>query len=338
MMRLIARIGSNKLFLFIGFGILLLLLAAVSIMVGRYPIPPRDFAALLTGEPAADSPALILFKVRISRICAALLIGGALAMSGAAYQGMLKNPMVSPDILGASAGAGFGASLGISLGLDGLTVQVLAFLFGMLAVAATFWLSRAIEGMAGGGMMVLVLTGMVLSALFSAFVSIVKYVADPYDVLPQITFWLMGGLSYITAADLLMLAIPFLLGAVPMLFMRWRLNVLSIGDQEASAMGLNVPRLRAWFVLCATLLTSSAVAVGGMIGWVGLIIPHLARMLVGVNNRYLLPASLMLGGGFLLIVDDLARSLLPQEIPLSVITAILGAPVFLHLLFIRQRS
>jgi iron complex transport system permease protein len=315
------------------------LLVAVlgSFMVGRYAITPGELLSLLTGGPEAQGMSgLVLFKVRLSRIFGALLIGGALSLSGAVYQGMMKNPMVSPDILGASAGAGLGASLGISLGWEGFAVQVLAFVFGLLAVVATMGMSRLIETSSGGGIMVLVLTGMVFSSLFSALISAVKYTADPYDKLPTITFWLMGGLSYVTVDDVLLLLVPVIAGTVPILLMRWQLNVLSLGDQEANTLGVHAVRLRVVFILCATLLTSSAVAVGGMIGWIGLIIPHLARLLVGVNHNAQIPASLLLGAIFMLIVDDLARTLLPQEIPLSIITAILGTPVFLYLLFARK--
>lgn len=332
-------VGVSLPVLFILLGVVMAVTVLLSIMVGRYTMSFSQLAGAFTGRAGEGGvSAFILVKVRLSRIAGALLIGGALSLSGAVYQGMFRNPMVSPDILGASAGAGFGASLGIAAGLDGIWVQALAFGFGLAAVMATYGIGRFIEGGAGGGVMVLVLTGMVLSALFSAFISIIKYAADPYDTLPQITFWLMGGLSYVTAADAAALLLPFITGTVPLLLLSWQLNVLSLGEEEAKTLGVNVGRLRALFVLCATLLTSSAVAVGGMIGWVGLIIPHLARMLVGVNHRYLLPASLMIGASFLLVVDDLARSVLPQEIPLSILTAVLGAPLFLYLLFVRQRS
>lgn len=324
------------LFLILAAALLLILL--LSMLTGRYAIPFPDLVrALLSGEPA-DGPAAILLKVRLSRVLGAALIGGALSLSGAAYQGMLRNPMVSPDILGASAGAGFGAALAILLGFGGFAVQLSAFFWGLAAVLVTFSASRAVGRASDGGIMVLVLTGMVVSALFSAFVSLIKYTADPYDQLPAITFWLMGGLTYLTGGDLLMILPPMLLGGIPMLLLSWRLNLLSMGDEEAAAMGVHPGRLRAAFILCATLLTSSAVSAGGMIGWIGLVIPHLARMLAGVDHRRLLPASTLLGAAFLLAVDDIARSLFPQEIPLGILTAVTGAPFFLWLLYRGHRG
>lgn len=317
----------------------LLLLIIVSMMVGRYSLKPAEIAAMIfrIGDAGEISQA-VLFKVRLSRVLGAALIGGALSLSGAAYQGMFRNPMVSPDILGASAGASFGAALSILLGFDGITVQLVAFIFGLMAVFGSVSVSRVIGGDSGDSVMVLVLTGMVISALFSAFVSITKYVADPYDQLPVITFWLMGGLTYITMADILIMVVPLLLGAIPMLALSWRLNLLSMGDEEADSMGINAKRLRLVYILGATLLTSSAVAVAGMIGWIGLIIPHLARMLVGVDHKKLLPVSMLLGAIFLLVVDDIARSLFAQEIPLGILTAIVGSPFFLYLLYKGRRG
>lgn len=312
-------------------GIILLISAFGSVLIGRYSISLMDFLALLFGSSSADTSARLLLEVRLTRIAGAILIGGALSLSGAAYQGMLRNPLVSPDILGAAAGASCGAALSILLGLDGYAVQMVAFGTGLAAVLLTFTASKAVAKLAGGGTLLLLLTGMVVGSLFAAGISIIKFVADPYDTLPAITFWLMGGLSYITVTDILVQLIPLSLGAVPMLLLGWRLNVLSFGDEEASTLGVNVRRLRLTFIIGATLLTSAAVSVAGMVGWVGLIIPHMARMLVGVNHKRLLPASALIGASFLLIVDDLARAMFDQEIPLGILTSIVGAPVFLYL-------
>lgn len=321
--------------------LLLIILVFVSILIGRYSIPPASFLALLGWggpEQMMDEQAqIVLFQVRLSRIAAALLIGAALAIAGSAYQGIFKNPMVSPDILGASAGAGFGASLGISMAWNALGVQFIAFCCGILAVTLSYSLSMVI-GRRFGATLILVLTGMVVGSLFSAGISIIKYVGDPYDTLPAITFWLMGGLSYVTNDDIWIMLGPFLLGAVPLLLMRWRLNVLSLGDEEAEALGVATARMRRIVIVCATLLSSSAVAVGGMIGWVGLIIPHLARMIAGPDYQRLLPVAMLLGAIFLLLVDNVARCLFAMEIPLGVLTAMVGAPFFIGLLYNGRKS
>ncbi len=318
-------------------GAALLALIFISLLLGRYSLTWADLKSLFTaGGENLQAP--IIFQVRICRILAAVLIGAALSLAGCAYQGIFRNPMVSPDILGASAGAGCGASLAISLGLNALWVQVIAFAGGLTAVALAYLLSMTVGRKTGGMTLILVLTGMVVGALFTAFISIIKYVGDPYDTLPAITFWLMGGLSYVTSADLWLLLFPFVLGGGPLVLLRWRLNVMTLGDEEAGALGLNTTRLRGLIIFCATLLSTSAVAVGGMIGWVGLLVPHLARMLVGPNYQRLLPLSLVLGAFFLLLVDDVARCLLAMELPLGVLTAVIGAPFFMSLLYQGRRS
>lgn len=320
----------------VALGALLVLTALGSLLVGRYSVSLSDLPGLILGKGDAAA-AQVLLQVRLTRIGAAVLTGGALSMSGSAYQGMLRNPLVSPDILGAAAGASCGAALAILLGLDGLAVQAVAFAAGLAAVLLTFAVSKAVAGSAASGPMPLILTGMIVGALFSAGISVIKFTADPYNTLPAITFWLIGGLSYVTATDLLLQLMPMALGAVPLLLLSWRLNVLSFGDEEASSLGVNVGRLRMILIVGATLLTSTAVAVAGMIGWVGLLIPHLTRMLTGMNHRLLLPASALLGASFLLIADDLARGLFDQEIPLGILTSIVGAPAFLYLLLMKEK-
>lgn len=321
-------------FLLIGLAAAIIL----SVMIGRYLIPPGELLQVIGAQITGKNPALeqtagtVLVQVRLARIAGAVLIGGALSMAGAAYQGIFRNPMVSPDILGASAGASFGASFAILMGFNTVLVQVLAFVCGILAVQLAMLVSGRLARGGNGTVLVLVLTGMVVSALFSAFVSITKYVADPYDTLPAITFWLMGGLSYITGQDVLVMLAPLLLGALPLLLLRWRLNVLSLEEEEAKALGVDTVKLRAVVIFCATLMSSSSVAVAGMIGWVGLIIPHMARMTVGPDYKVLLPVSLLMGGLFLLLVDDFARCAFAQEIPLGILTAIAGAPFFLYLI------
>lgn len=327
-------------------GILLLLLAAaavVSVLVGRYSITPKVlFEILFRGGSAvsedAEAASLVLFEARLARICAAVLIGASLSAAGAAYQGIFRNPMVSPDILGAATGASFGAALAILLGGNALAVQISAFCFGLAAVAAAYMASSVLSGESGGATLTLVLTGMVIAALFSAFISIIKFVGDPYDTLPTITFWLMGGLTYVTRSDLYIMLIPFAAGMIPLMLLRWRLNILSFDDEEAAALGVDTKRTRAVIILCATLMSSSSVAVGGMIGWVGLIVPHIARMIAGPDYSRMLPCSVLIGGLFLLVVDDLARCLFAQELPLGVLTAIIGAPFFLYLMFKGKKS
>lgn len=317
--------------------ILFLAVFLLSFSLGRYTIPlPMMFSIIgnsLFGQHAQVSAAAVtvMYSVRLPRIIAAALIGGALATAGATYQGLFRNPMVSPDLLGASAGAGFGATMGLMFSFSLLGVSVLAFVVGLCAVALTYGVSVVI-GRGSNAVLILVLTGMVVSSLFSAFTSIVKYVADPNNKLPAITFWLMGGLSSITMANILMLLPPFLVGIVPLFLLRWRLNVLSFGEEEAQTLGVSTQRLRFLFVFCATLITAASVAISGMIGWVGLIIPHVARLLVGPNYKWLMPTSLLCGAVFLILVDDVARTAFAAEIPLGILTSIIGAPFFIFLL------
>lgn len=316
---------------------LLLPLAALllSFALGRYPVTPRQLAGLIASRLSltqASYPGVlqtIVFNVRLPRILAALLVGASLSASGACYQGMFRNPLASPALLGAAAGAGFGATLGICLSLHVVGIQTLSFLISLSAVGLTCLLSGRIRHDRTLG---LVLAGIMTGSLFTAATSFFKYAADPYDKLPTITFWLMGSLSSITMADVRFVAVPILMGLVPLYLIRWRLNVLSLGDEEARALGLNVTRYKLLVIVCATLATAASVSVSGMIGWVGLVIPHLARLLVGPDYKNLFPASVVAGGVFLLLVDDLARILASVEIPLGILTALIGVPFFLFLL------
>ena len=242
---------------------------------------------------------------------------------------MFRNPMVSPDILGASTGAGFGAALAILLGAGYFGISMSAFVFGLLAVAAAYavsCMSRTNQTIA------LILSGMMVSSLFSAGTSYLKLVADTQQQLPAITYWLMGSLSSIKPRDVLFLVIPVTLGLVPLLILSWRMNLLTLGEEEARSMGVNTRLLRFTVILCATLLTASSVAVSGMIGWVGLVIPHFCRMLFGYDYRRLIPAAALFGASFLIIVDDIARLATAGEIPLGILTAFVGAPIFLYLI------
>jgi len=322
---------------------LLIVTFIISFTIGRYPISLKQlitaFYLRITGNAASlnDINQAVLFDVRLPRIIAAILVGSALSVSGATFQGLFKNPMVSSDILGASAGAGFGAAVAILFSLGPVWIQLLSFIFGFAAVALSYAISKVV-GRESSPILVLVLTGMVVQALFTSCISLTKYVADPDSKLPAITFWLMGGLSSITISDIKIVLIPMLLGVIPLMLVRWKLNVLSFGDEEAQSMGIDTTRIRAITIICATLLTASTVSICGMIGWVGLVIPHLARMVVGPNYKVLLPASLLIGGIFMLAVDDIARCLFAMEIPLGILTAMIGAPFFIYLLLKGNRG
>ncbi|WP_084448571.1 FecCD family ABC transporter permease [Desulfovibrio inopinatus] len=318
-----------------GLTVFVVLLCLGSLMLGRYPIDPVTavWAVIAKFIPVSTDfpPTLqtVLFHVRLPRIGAALLIGGGLAMSGASFQGLFRNPLVSPFILGVASGAGFGAALGILLSAGMFGIQLLAFVFGALAVLLSYGMGRVYKA---APTLVLVLSGVIVGSFFSALLSLLKYVADPYDKLPVIVYWLMGSLATMTQAKLFSVCVPILLGIAVLMVVRWRINVLTLGDEEAKALGVSTGRLRLVIVLAATLITASAVSVSGIIGWVGLVIPHLARMLVGPNYSRLMPASLLLGACYMLLIDDVARTVTASEIPLGILTATIGAPVFAFLL------
>jgi len=317
-------------------GVLLLAVVVTAFALGKFPIAPADLLravwARLSGTESGLTPAqeTVVWNIRLPRVAAGLLVGAGLAAAGAAYQGMFRNPLVSPDILGVSAGAGLGAVLGIYLGLPLAVVQALAFVGGLLAVGT-------VVGVAGlvrrhDPVLVLVLAGIAVGALLGAGISLIKILADPTTQLPSITFWLLGGLNAVTTADLAVTAPVMLVGLVPMALLRWRMNLLSLADEEAQALGISVVRLRLLLVAAATLSTAAAVSLTGIIGWIGLVVPHVARLLVGPNFARLLPASLLLGGGFLVATDTLARTAASIELPLGILTALVGAPFFLFLL------
>lgn len=308
----------------------------VALMVGKYPLRPVDLwqslAAHLGGDAGSvpERVEIVLWNLRLPRILAALLVGASLSAAGAAYQGMFRNPLVSPDILGVSAGAGLGAVLAIFFGMALPWVQLAAFCGGLLAVASVYLLASRVRR--HDPMLVLVLAGVALSALLGAGISLLKVLSDPYTQLASITFWLLGGLNGVSHDDLLGAAPLMLLGALPLILLRWRVNLLGLSDEEAVALGLNVVRTRRLLIVAATLMTASAVAITGIIGWVGLVVPHMARLLVGAEFSRLLPASLLLGGSFLLLTDTLARTVAGMELPLGILTALVGAPCFLVLL------
>ena len=310
--------------------------------VGRYPVSLADLLTVLlakvTGQ-TADVPTAVqsvVLQVRGPRVLAAALVGAALAVAGTAFQGLFRNPLVSPDILGASSGAALGAVTGIFFSLGVLAIQALAFVGGLIAVAAVYMIGSAVR--ARDPILVLVLTGVVVGALLGAGVGLVKYLADPYNQLPAMTFWLLGSLAAANVSDLLPLFGPVALGTAVLIAMRWRMNVMSLPEEEARSLGVPTGPLRVAIVAAATLTTSASVATAGIIGWVGLVVPHLARSLVGPDFARLLPTAAILGGGYLLVIDTLARTAAEVEIPLGILTAVVGTPFFIWLLASMQRT
>jgi iron complex transport system permease protein len=323
----------------LGYLISSLLLVAgllVAFTVGRYPINIGELLAVivakLTGHASNLPPVIesVIWQVRGPRILAASLVGGALAVAGAAFQGLFRNPLVSPDILGASSGAALGAVLGIFFSLGVFAIQTLAFAGGVLAVASVYAIGSAVR--ARDPVLVLVLAGVVIGTLLGAGVGLIKYLADPYNQLPAMTFWLLGSLAATGASDLIPLFGPVALGTLTLFALRWRMNVMSLPDDEARALGVATGPLRIAIVAAATLVTSASVATAGIIGWVGLVVPHIARTLVGPDFGRLIPASALIGGGFLLLIDTLARTAASVEIPLGILTALIGTPFFIWLL------
>lgn len=334
----ISKKTSNSIMIIVSLIVIMFATILISFNLGRYAVDVKIVLQILLSKffdvtkTWNDRQETIVMAVRLPRIIAALMVGASLSVSGATYQGLFRNPMVSPDILGASAGASVGACLMMLLNQNGAVIQIAAFIFGLLAVMFTYSLSKAIAKKADMVLM-LVLCGLIVSTLFQAFVSIIKYLADTDSQLPEITYWLMGSIAKATYKDLLFFTIPFLLGIIPIFIIRWKLNVMSFGEDEAKAMGVNVPLIRFICIICSTLLTAGVVSIAGTIGWVGLMIPHLVRFLVGPNNNKLIPVSCLVGAVFMLIVDNVCRTLLPYEIPLGVLTSLLGAPFFILILY-----
>ncbi|NTU57510.1 MAG: iron ABC transporter permease [Chlorobiaceae bacterium] len=301
----------------------------LSLGFGRYPVSPGTIISwLITGGSTDGNVPLIMVSIRLPRMFAAVVAGGALAISGAAYQGLFRNPMVSPDILGVSSGAGFGAALAILLSMSQAFVQLMSFTGGISAVLIAVAVSRAI-GRGHDSVLVLVLSGIVVSSLFGALISMLKYVADPLDKLPAITYWLMGSLADIRIRELRTVLFMVAAGAVPLMLVSWRLNVLSFGEEEARSLGLHTGIMRAVVIVCATMVTASVISLCGIIGWVGLVVPHISRFIAGPNHRMLLPVSFLIGSAFMLAVDTVARSAVSVEIPIGIITAVAGAPFFI---------
>jgi iron complex transport system permease protein len=328
-----------------GLTIALIVLVAglvVAFTIGRYPVSLAELLDVLWSRALGRAPSApaavenVVLLVRGPRVMAALLVGSALAVAGTAFQGLFRNPLVSPDILGASSGAALGAVIGIFFSLGVLGIELLAFAGGLAAVAAVYVIGSMLRSR--DPVLVLVLAGVVIGALLGAGVGLVKYLADPYNQLPAMTFWLLGSLAATSVSDLLPLLGPVAIGTIVLVALRWRMNVMSLPDEEARALGVSTGPLRIAIVAAATLVTSASVATSGIIGWIGLVVPHLARALVGPDFPKLLPASALLGGGFLLFIDTLARTAAPVEIPLGILTAVIGTPFFIWLLADMQRS
>ena len=313
----------------------LLLLFLVSCCLGRYPVPLDQIVRILLSSLGwsvektwSNAMEAAVLRIRLPRIVLSCLVGCSLSTAGAAYQSAFQNPMASPDLLGASSGAAFGAALALRLGAKAGMVTASAFAFSLLTVALVMMVSLRAPGRRTVS---LILGGVMVSSLFSAGTSYIKLVADPSNQLPEITYWLMGSLSGTSAQSVRFACVPMALGLLLLLLLRWRLNLLTLGDDEARALGVHAGRLRLAVVLCSTLVTAASVSVSGLIGWIGLVVPHLSRKLVGSDMRALLPCSMLLGALFLLLVDDVSRNLLPTEIPIGILTAFIGAPFFLYL-------
>ena len=313
--------------------VLPLVTALICIGLGRYSIPISETLEILLGGVRSvseqDMAYTVIFNVRLPRIVLAMLVGAGLACAGAAFQGLFTNPLATPDTLGVASGASFGAVLALMFDANLIVVQLMALMFGLISCLVTYNISK-IKGTSS--VVMIVLAGMVVSAMFQAFVSLAKYVADPQDKLPSITYWLMGSMSSASYQTLLLGAPFILVGLIIIFALRWRLNILSLNEDEVKSMGMNIKFMRFLVILAASLITASCVSMCGQVGWVGLLIPHVARMLMGGNNKTVVPISISLGAVFMLIMDTVARSMTAAELPLSILTAIIGAPFFIILL------
>jgi iron complex transport system permease protein len=311
-------------------GILLIAAVLVSLSLGRYPIPLKDLLARIFGIPfESERMEAVFFNVRAPRIIMACLVGASLAAAGASYQGVFQNPLAAPDILGASSGAATGATLAILLRLPGYLITVFAFCASLVTIALVMFIGDRARGKKIVG---LILAGLMISSLHSAANSFMKLVADPNNVLPEIVYWLMGSLAKTRPGDIRFVIVPMALGLAPLFVFRWRINLLTLSEEEAQSMGVNVRGTRALIVVCSTLVTAAAVSVSGIIGWAGLVIPHLTRRFVGNNYQKLMPVSMIFGALFLLVIDNVSRNLFATEIPLGILTSLVGAPFFLWLI------
>ncbi len=314
---------------------LLIIICVTALMLGQLRIPPMTILEILasrvfpiepTWEPTLES---VLFDVRLPRLIAGLLVGAGLSISGAAFQGLFRNPLVSPHILGVSAGAGLGAALAILFFSGILAIQVLSFAFGLAAVLMTVGLARVYRTTP---VLMLVLSGIIVGALFSACTSLLKYIADPLNNMPSIVFWLLGSLNNASNKDLAIVGPVILSGIIILLLIRWRINLLAMGEENARSLGVDTGRLTALIIICSTMISAASVSISGIIGWIGLVIPHIGRLLVGPDNKHLLPVVALVGASYLITVDTIARTAMESEIPIGILTALVGAPIFAYLL------
>lgn len=314
-------------------GTMLLIVSAVgSLLLGKYTISLSDFFTVLSAkfhgslDSTLETTSFVIFNVRIPRVILAAMVGAGLSISGSALQGTFQNPLVSPDLLGVATGAGFGAALGILFtGGRGIATPLLALSFGLVSVLLVFFLAGK---KSTSETLSVVLGGIIVSSIFSALISLVKYVADSAETLPAITFWQMGSFANATYGDIRLAFIPIVIGIFGLHMLRWKINLLSLGDEECYALGINPKTTRWAVILFSTMTTAGCVTVSGVIGWVGLVIPHICRNLVGVNHGHLLPSSCLIGATFMILVDTAARNITAAEIPIGILTALIGAPFF----------
>ena len=311
------------------FALIFIFALIISFAIGRYSISPISLLKALFGFTITAQEKTIIFNLRLPRIIIATFLGAGLSLSGLVYQGIFQNPMVSPDLLGSTSGAGFGAALAILLGLSYLEITLVSFLFGILAVSFVLLISSRVRG---NPTLTLVLSGMMVSSVFSALISFIKLIADPEEALPQITYFLMGTLSSVRKEDILPVVILIVIAIVPIVILRWSLNIMTQGEEEAKALGVNTKAVRLASIISATIVTATATSLCGMISYVGLVIPHLVRMITGCDYRKTVPASILLGSSFLLLVDTISRSIATVELPIGILTSLIGAPFFLYLI------
>jgi len=305
----------------------------LSLFIGRFNIPVLKF---ISGFHLNEMEKSVFFNIRLPRVLLVMGVGAALSLAGASYQSTFRNPLVSPDILGVTAGASFGAALGMIISLQSFTmIYLFAFAFGVLAVLITYFIANLGKS---NQIMMMVLSGIVVGSLFNSFISILKYVADPYEKLPGIVFWLMGGFNRTGWGELIFAAPFIIIGIIVLFVIRWYLNVMSMGEEEAISMGVNVKLIRTVMILSSTLMVAASVATVGQVSWIGLVVPHISRFIVGADHKYMIPASGLLGASTLLIMDNIDRSLTGAEIPISIVTALLGAPFFAYLLISQKNS
>jgi iron complex transport system permease protein len=318
-----------------------LILFMAGLTTGRFHVPVTETTRILvsrliqlekTWTPQMEN---VILKIRLPRLLGAMLVGGALALSGAAYQSVFRNPLVSPDLLGVSSGACVGASAAILMHWGALAIQLSALFIGLLAVAIT----TAIPGFFKNGTTpMLVLSGVIVSGFMTSLQGLMKYFADPLDELPSIVFWAMGSLGSVSGGEIRAIGPAITIVMITLIMIRWRINLLGLGDNEAKSLGVNVKKMRGVVIICATLLTAGGVCMSGTIGWIGLVIPHLGRIIAGHDNKKLIPASILLGAAFTVAVDTCARNLTSSEIPLSILTGMIGTPLFVWLLFVQKTT